>query len=503
MTASVRLLANGHLTGAAPVGVLSGVLTAADPNTRTLTYTLLTYGEDGNTSAGRVRVRAGALTIPQPAQLVGNIEHDYTRPVARCSSIVDNGQTLTASFVVEPTTSGNDLLAEAASGLRTGASVELDGVTIVNGEVTAGELTGVGFVVRPAYPSATLAATLHPDVTPNTPPAPPAPSYPPAPQPPAVVTPFRSTAPAVAPFGVPVRAAERTSPAELIAATVRGDMTRSQLEAALADMTQTDAASAMPHSWIGEVWTARQDARPLIDFYGVQAATTMTYQGFRITRGLEVGPYAGDKAEIPSNKPTFAAVTATLARMAGGVDVDRAVLDLGSAELVSKVVALAVSDYKRKTEAAVEVEVEAAATAVDGGATATSAIVAAMSSLISAGASPNGVWLSKDAFSTLTEAQLVAFLSGNLNLGTLSGVVGGVSFGVLPSLTGTCVLASDRNAVEYREKLLEVSALDIARAGVDEAVYGYYDALICDTAGIVKSTFTPVVTPPAARTAAK
>lgn len=136
-----------------------GTLLEASEDQRTLTYRLLPYGEEGRTSAGRVTASKGSLTLPAtPGELVANMEHDRRRPVARATALDEDDDGITATFKVANTTAGNDLLAEAAEGLRTGISVEINDPTIRGGKLVSGLLSGAGFVTQPAFPSAQLVA---------------------------------------------------------------------------------------------------------------------------------------------------------------------------------------------------------------------------------------------------------------------------------------------------------------------------------------------------------
>jgi hypothetical protein len=145
-----------------------GTLLTANADDRTLTYRLLPYGEQGRTNLGRVTASKGVLTLPEsPDRLLGNLDHDRKRPVARGVVIDDTDDGLNATFRIAQTTAGNDLLAEAADGLRTGASVEIEDPVIRNGQLLGGALEWVGFVTEPAFPSARLVAEDAGDLSPE------------------------------------------------------------------------------------------------------------------------------------------------------------------------------------------------------------------------------------------------------------------------------------------------------------------------------------------------
>lgn len=135
----------------------AGRLLTASFADRILTYLLLPFGEVGRTSVGAITASAGALTIPD-THIVGNLEHDATRPLATSTTITETPEGITASFQVLPTTAGNDLLAEASAGVRTGISVEIADGIIRAGKLLGGRLVGAGFVAQPAFPSALITA---------------------------------------------------------------------------------------------------------------------------------------------------------------------------------------------------------------------------------------------------------------------------------------------------------------------------------------------------------
>ena len=135
-----------------------GSLLSASADDRTLTFRLLPYGEQGRTSSGRVTASKGRLTLPDVSTLVGNMEHEGKRPVSRAVSLSESDDGLDLTVRVLATSSGNDLLIEAAEGVRTGVSVEIDNPIIRQGALIGGALTGYGHVTTPAFPSAQLVA---------------------------------------------------------------------------------------------------------------------------------------------------------------------------------------------------------------------------------------------------------------------------------------------------------------------------------------------------------
>lgn len=133
-----------------------GKLLATSVEDRQLRYRLLPFGEAGSTNKGRVLASAGAVEVPAEPLPV-NLEHDHTRPLGHMT-VAEDAEGLEATVDIARTRAGDDVLEEAAQGLRAGISVEIDHPVIRAGRLIAGKLSGAGLVVKPAYPSALLMA---------------------------------------------------------------------------------------------------------------------------------------------------------------------------------------------------------------------------------------------------------------------------------------------------------------------------------------------------------
>jgi len=100
-------------------------LTAADSERRIISGRIVTWNEEGNTSAGRTMFKAGSIA-PKSVKLL--LEHDRTRPIGRVISMeeaYENGKPvgIDAKFKIANTTAGSDALEEAQTQLRDGFSV--------------------------------------------------------------------------------------------------------------------------------------------------------------------------------------------------------------------------------------------------------------------------------------------------------------------------------------------------------------------------------------------
>jgi HK97 family phage major capsid protein len=134
-------------------------LTAADSRKRTISGTIVTWGERGNTSAGATVFEKGSIDFSKPVKLL--LEHDRTRPIGKLMDITADNAGIEATFKIAGTIAGDDSLLEAAEGLRDGFSV---GVMVDNWEnkngvmsITAAKLIEVSLVTDPAIDSARVA----------------------------------------------------------------------------------------------------------------------------------------------------------------------------------------------------------------------------------------------------------------------------------------------------------------------------------------------------------
>ena len=113
-------------------------LTAADSNARTISGRIVTWGEQGNTSAGPTIFAADSIKFNKNVKLL--LEHDRTRPIGKLLSYKVSKEGIDAVFKIANTMAGEDSLVEAADGLRDGFSVGVkvdawdnqDGVMVIS-----------------------------------------------------------------------------------------------------------------------------------------------------------------------------------------------------------------------------------------------------------------------------------------------------------------------------------------------------------------------------------
>ena len=131
-------------------------ITAADTNKRTISGTIVSWNEAGNTSAGKTIFSKDSIDFSKPVKLL--LEHDKTRPLGKLIDITANDQGLEGTFKLAKTFAADDALEEAATGLRDGFSVGVmvDAWDNKNGAmvISKSSLSEVSLVADPAIASA-------------------------------------------------------------------------------------------------------------------------------------------------------------------------------------------------------------------------------------------------------------------------------------------------------------------------------------------------------------
>jgi HK97 family phage prohead protease len=516
---------------------LHATLTAAPadaPEPRTAEALLVPYGVPGRTSAGLKRIQAGALRLVDGAPVIGLYGHRTPgvepRGVSRLIEHSERPEGLFGRLRVAATPLGDELLAEIRDGVREGVSVELSEVAYDPADpdlVISARLDAVAHVPLPAYDSArvsALAAALHDDqgdsvsdpapAATDTAPAAPALDYT---QLAAALAPHLTAA--QAPAGLPtgaLPAPQAAAPAESEASVERlaslqaqqyasgGDRT---LMAALADITNSDLplfqrpAGAIPQ----KLWANTGYTRRFVPLLTPKPLTSYKFGGWDFTELPEVGDWAGDKTEIPTNEVGTREIEGTAQRLAGGWDIDRKFRDFGDTEFWTAFYAAQTESYARKSDRKAAAAIVASAIDVTGTAPVTGytrpegfGTVAASADVLRAVAfgtayledtplveqGPDYVlmntqdWLS---LLDLTNLDLPAFLN-------LMGVAPG-SFQRSNRVPQGSVVMGTRRALEWYElpgaAPIRVEALDVARGGIDSAVFGYWGTLHVRPGGII------------------
>ena len=134
-------------------------LTAADSNARTISGRIVTWGEQGNTSAGPTVFSEDSIKFNKNVKLL--LEHDRTRPIGKLLAYEITDKGIDATFKIANTMAGEDSLVEASDGLRDGFSVGVkvdawdnkDGVMVIK----SSRIVETSLVTDPAIDSARVA----------------------------------------------------------------------------------------------------------------------------------------------------------------------------------------------------------------------------------------------------------------------------------------------------------------------------------------------------------
>ena len=130
-------------------------LVAADTDSRTISGRIVTWGEAGNTSAGKTIFAKDSIAL-KPVKLF--IDHNMDKPIGKVLDFDSHDLGIDATFRIANTQRGNDALVEASEGLKDGISVGIrlteydntdEGLVVKNSQ-----LVEVSLVETPAINSA-------------------------------------------------------------------------------------------------------------------------------------------------------------------------------------------------------------------------------------------------------------------------------------------------------------------------------------------------------------
>lgn len=486
----------------------------SDTQARTISGLVLPYGRPGYTNAGAVTVNAGAVTLPEDITRVKLLRDHSTEqgftPVGYATAVEDTPEGLRMSFKIGKTADGDVALADVTEKVRDALSVELIQTAIDGDTLTAGTVTAVALVPIPAFADARVdlitASLAHEDeqeeqddnqddaegqetsgdddnVNTNTDPEPKEPEMPPTPK------------PAKAPDGL--HAANKQEPltfsraVDTMAAMGRGQ--RPELTAALDDVTYAANPATRAPEWLGELWSGLQYQRKIVNTMTHGTLTKMKAVGWRWVNRPEVDDYTGNKTAIPTNTPSTEAVEQEAKRLAAGWDFDRAYIDFNETEFLSSFFEAVREDYARKTD------MKAAAALVGWAATDSAHTVESQPDLLRAAAMANVVF--DDAINVKPTTYLVNSMDlfelldfTKLDIPEYLALLGvdPASFTTSPLAPRGQMTAYHKQAVKFSELAgspIRVSAQHIALGGVDEAVFGYWDAMLQDARGIATIPF--------------
>ncbi len=515
-------------------------LTASAGEGRTIKGEIVRYGEVGLTSFGPTIFEPGSIEVHADLARVKLLEmHDQERSIGYLKEYDDGPQRMTGGWQVAQSEAGNLALQGVKDKTRDALSL---GVQVLeyafsdNDEliVKAAKLNEVSLVTIPAFSESrveSIAAMrkeltdMPKDVT--NPVTEVKPGDAPQPEPTKVQAGQGQQNPPAQPAVTPIVQAEQVAPTQVqagisleeLAGQIASGGQRGQLgtvlakanprmfvTAALTDVLPADdaglaATGVSRPQWVGELWQARRVERPTIDSVTQQQLTSMKGYGYRKVYPAPtdvpahfMNEYAGSKAAVPASAKIKTEPAEWAAkRWAGGWDVDRAYFDFGDREFIQVTLAAAYDDYLQQTEAALVAAMLAAGAAVAATdpidvLTKLGAQAAELGSSISKIQFAPDIWAQ---FVTLNSAEVPWWLrnQGSINLGTVDGNAGNLSFNVNHELPAGKVLAHDKRAVTHRETpIINVTAENIPNGGVDLGVFGYTSHTINDARAVFTGT---------------
>ena len=147
----------------------------AEPEGRRLSGVAVRYGDTARLPWGEERFEPGAFGDVAGADVILNVQHERTRPIARTGgaglALVDTSERLAIRADIPPTKDGDDALALVRAGVLRGLSVEFRAVAErIEGGVRVIEravLSAVGIVDTPAYPASEVEARRRKGSVPN------------------------------------------------------------------------------------------------------------------------------------------------------------------------------------------------------------------------------------------------------------------------------------------------------------------------------------------------
>lgn len=158
----------------------------------------------------------------------------------------------------------------------------------------------------------------------------------------------------------------------LMASAMKGDPDAATLLAALTDIT-TSGAGALPiagvlqPAWLGEVWQQKTYNRRYMTLLGtIGTINAQDEKGFTVSAAAEpVQPWAGNKSALPSSSGTTELVSSTFQRWGWAADIAREFFDIpGNTAVVEAFLRLVNNSYARQTDKWTLAQMVAASTIV-------------------------------------------------------------------------------------------------------------------------------------------
>jgi len=483
-------------------------ITAADVESRTLTGRIVTWGEEGNTSAGRTIFIENSIQFGKNVKLL--LEHEMSKPIGKMLSaeVTDTG--IEAKFKLANTTVASDALVEAAEGLRDGFSVGVklndwanqDGAMVIS----SAKLIEVSLVTEPAIDSARVAEVAASDEQvseeasasedqPTTQGEQVSDTTVPAPAVETVEAPVAEVQAKSAPMFTAPRVNLNVTAGQYALAQVRaaqGDTDARDLVAALEISTVSENTGMVPPNYLRDIIGVIDDSRPFIN--SIERAA-LPASGMKIfTPKLGAQATVAQTAEGVEFDSTDTAVTFqedNIVKFAGANVINVELVDRSDPSFVDLLLRELAASYAQKTDAyALGL---ARDTAVgSSGSTIYAAIVDGIADSYSVmRRTPNRLVVHPSAAGTVSWAQLLAAVdedkrplfsalspsnaAGAITQGSTNGTVAGLDLVVDPNYTGDqFALVYPSMAMRFHESgTVQIRANVVANGRIEIGIYGY------------------------------
>jgi HK97 family phage prohead protease len=486
-------------------------ITAADTNKRTISGKIVTWDEQGSTSAGLTVFEKDSIDFSKPVKLL--LEHQTTKPLGKLVDITATDSGLEATFRLAKTFRADDALEEAATGLRDGFSVGVKINEWKNEEgvlrIKSSTLQEVSLVTDPAIDSARVAEVAASETPENseataeetttkenkvseiTSEAPIATEAVEATQAPVVTAQYMA-------YTKP-RVNENVTAGQYVNAQIRaiqGDTDARDLVAALQIATTGENTGMVPPNYLRDVIGIIDSSRPFID--SIERAP-LPPSGLKIyTPVLGAQAIVGETAEGSEFASQDTAVTFqedTIIKFAGANVVNVELLDRSDPSFLDLLVRELAASYAQKTDAYAIGLARDGAVGSSGSSIYKSIADGIADSYNVMRFTPNRLAVHPTASGTISYSDLLGAEDGNdrplfaaavpqnagglITQGSTQGTVAGLSLVVDPNYTGDqFALVYPSAAMRFHESgTFEIRANIVANGRVEIGLYGYVCAV--------------------------
>jgi len=463
---------------------LSATLTTgitANLERRTISGQLVPWDTIGHTSAGPTRFAAGSVTLPDDLSRVKLLrDHNTSSPIGYLIDAHSTDGGLFGTFKIPETSAGDEALLEASAKLRDGLSV---GVTLSDFthsadalEVAGSHLNEVSQVALPAFDDAralSVAATKTetPEQTPQ-----------PEQTPESETTVSAEQTPAVEEAPVLTAAA-----ASLIASANRGELTISDVRAALAQSTTIDLDGIVPPAYVNEIVGLINPGRPTVNAIRnaalPAAGMKVTYPAWGTKPAVDL--QETELTEVESVEATISLEEVSVRTWAGANELSLQAVDRSDPSAIQAVIeALSVSFGRKTNTYVVEELLDAAGSATSVGAGSPIDVVSGLIGALDFNATPAGpLFLAISpallpSWISLADGDRPAFWDGRVQFGSMTPTLSadGLTVYVERDLPAGFALLGSSLAATWWERPaqpVEIRAVDVSILGIDLGVYGY------------------------------